>query len=198
MVNNFRFIEYFLKFDSEHDFYMIQILKRRKENPSMKNNTKLIRTYYIYSLAALDKLKDRIIELCQENNARAYIRLNRRNAQRIALHTQAMICRMMLEGDYKNINKAYDKACGKHSHEPKKRWIVDIDTKDQDEFSKVFDEVTAIHTSNKSSNTILGYTETPNGFHLITEGFNVNDYKKNNILNKHDLKKEANTILFAP
>jgi hypothetical protein len=49
MVNNFRQITQLLKFDSEDDFYHLQILKRKKENPELGSNSYVIRTYCIRS-----------------------------------------------------------------------------------------------------------------------------------------------------
>jgi hypothetical protein len=44
MVNNFKQITEFLKFDNEDDFYHLQILKRKKENPEY--NFESLRPYY--------------------------------------------------------------------------------------------------------------------------------------------------------
>ena len=51
IVNNFKQIADFLTFESEDDFYHLQILKRKKDCPEHEkgrnNNARCIRTYYI-------------------------------------------------------------------------------------------------------------------------------------------------------
>ena len=42
-MNNFQKIKPVLKFENENDFYFIQILKRRKDNPEMDRDVKVIK-----------------------------------------------------------------------------------------------------------------------------------------------------------
>ena len=46
MIDNFEKIKEFLNFN-EGEFYFLQILKRKKENPEQTGNSKVIKTYYI-------------------------------------------------------------------------------------------------------------------------------------------------------
>ena len=84
-MNNFQKIKPVLKFENENDFYFIQILKRRKDNPEMDRDVKVIKSFYIFSQEELDKCSTVIIHLCEFENARAYIRLNRRNLQSVGI-----------------------------------------------------------------------------------------------------------------
>ena len=63
MVDNFEQIKKLLKFDSEEEFYFVQILQRTKENPNLGKNNNLIRTYNVYSLEYLDKKNQRYSEI---------------------------------------------------------------------------------------------------------------------------------------
>lgn len=77
-----------LDFSEDLDFYFIQILKRKsKGNPEMTKPCQIIRDFYIKSKEDLINQKDEIIKVCQENNARAYIRLNKRNMQTCTVAT---------------------------------------------------------------------------------------------------------------
>jgi len=49
MVNNFKQIKELLEFESEDDFYHLQILKRKKEYPELGSNSATIKTYYLKS-----------------------------------------------------------------------------------------------------------------------------------------------------
>ena len=49
MVDNLDKILPLLKFESEDDFYYLQILQRKKENPQLGSNSRVIKNYYIKS-----------------------------------------------------------------------------------------------------------------------------------------------------
>ena len=70
-VNNFEKISRLLKFESEHDFYFIQIIRRPKENPGLKegkgNRTRCVKSYYIYSKEQLESHKNEIIVLSNKD-----------------------------------------------------------------------------------------------------------------------------------
>lgn len=66
------------------EFYFVQIVKRRKDNPLMKQDLVTIDNFFVQGAFDLKEKQDRIIEVCDLNNARAYIRLNRRSDRKIA------------------------------------------------------------------------------------------------------------------
>ena len=47
MIDNFELIKSLLKFESPDDFYHLQILKRKKENPELGSNSRVVKTYYV-------------------------------------------------------------------------------------------------------------------------------------------------------
>jgi hypothetical protein len=101
MVDNFKQIADFLTFDNEDDFYHLQILKRKKENPEIGSNSYVIRTYCIRSKEHLIEKMVEIINLCTQHNARAYINLNRRSFERAAFHTLKKVTDIIMNKDYK-------------------------------------------------------------------------------------------------
>ncbi len=78
MIDNFDTLIPFLKFESPDDFYYLQVLQRKKENPELGSNSRVIKNYYIKSAEHLLKLRKEIIQLCENFNARASLRLNKR------------------------------------------------------------------------------------------------------------------------
>ena len=77
--DNFNLIRPLLNFESSDDFYFIQIMQRRKDNPDMKTGVKIIKEFYIDNLEQFDNKQDQIIEMAHKYNARATIRLNKRS-----------------------------------------------------------------------------------------------------------------------
>lgn len=85
-IDNFDKISKILEFNSPDDFYFVQIIKRFKDNP---NDNRSIGNYHggawyiqgfrVHSVDELLSLKPKIIDLCEKNNARAYITVNNRS-----------------------------------------------------------------------------------------------------------------------
>ena len=53
MIDNINKILPFLKFNTSDDFYYLQILQRKKENPQLGSNSRVIKNYYITSVEHL-------------------------------------------------------------------------------------------------------------------------------------------------
>ena len=91
MVDNFEQIGNLLSFKSDDEFYFLQILQRKKDNPSgylgSNNSSRLVKAYYIKSKEQLFKQKEEIVKLCQVFNARAGINLNKRSYHKTAFNT---------------------------------------------------------------------------------------------------------------
>lgn len=200
MIDNFELIKPLLTFPNENVFYFLEIIQRKKENPQLERHAKLIRDYYLYSEDDLEKLKPSIIENCEKYNARAYLRLNPRDAYRIALYTQKKIADLLLEGNYKAVQNAYPKVVGQHSWtggELRKTWLIDLDdmwadTPMVDEIEKFINTLQPYDVPNK----VLARIPTKNGIHLITTPFNKKEFKDE--YPETDLHTDNPTILYVP
>jgi len=194
-IDNFNKIKGLLDFSENHTFYFIQILKRRKENPDMKTGVRVIDNFYLYEMGDLDKIREKIIEACELHNTRAYINVNRLDLKKIALFASKKTIELIIQGDYKSVKNVYPSVCGSHSSESEKRWVVDIDTKDHDYIMGIIRDIGDLHAAMPKTNyKILDWLETKNGFHIITNPFNLNEFKK-----KHpdlDVHKSSPTILY--
>ena len=65
-----------LRFDGEGEFYMVLVLKRRKDAKGkmaegVNEDNRLIKHYFVYDKEYLEKKRDAIKALCEQNNARA-------------------------------------------------------------------------------------------------------------------------------
>jgi hypothetical protein len=166
------------------------LLKRRKENPDMLTDVVNIDNFFIKSKNDFDKYKERIIEVCVRNNARACINLNRRNYKKIAFKTNKLIAELLEKEDYRGVSKAYLSACGKFASEPIKKWILDLDK----EHLSIVDDVKNYLLELNSK--LFLEVPTKNGVHLIVSGFNPSMFKK--IYPTIEIKEDNPTILFIP
>jgi bisphosphoglycerate-dependent phosphoglycerate mutase len=176
MVDVLEEIKSLLVFESEDDFYFLQILQRKKENSEIGSNSRVIKNYYINSVEYLEKRYDEIKLLCNQFNARAMLRLNKRSYSKVAFKTMQNIANSMANGEYSFIKKSYDRACGNGHNDKNKTWIVDIDKEEVIWLEQI---INAIQSCEPISNKIVKQLSTKNGIHLITTPFNVMQFKEN-------------------
>jgi hypothetical protein len=170
MTDNLHIIKELLRFESEDDFYHLQILKRKKENPELGSNSQVIKTYYIRSVEHLEESMGEIKLLCDYHSARAYINLNVRSFEKSAFQTMKKLSDIIMNRDYKSARRAYESVVGVHSTGRDKSWIVDIDTKDNDIVNGIKDAIEACEPIDKEKS--IAFISTKNGYHLITKPFN--------------------------
>lgn len=195
MVNNTKQIKSLLKFESEDDFYHLQIIKRKKEHPNLGSNSYVVKTYYISSIDYLDKKLDEIIALCDHHNARACINLNRRSFEKISFHLLRKITDQIMNKDFRSTRKAYESVCGTYSNESEKKWILDVDEKD---FAYGGNMETELYFLQPVGEKIIDRIETKNGWHYIVKPFDVSAFKTFPMYEKIDIHKDNPTILYIP
>lgn len=198
-IDNFNLILDQLSFDNRDEFYFVQIIQRRKDGNGglhIRNGYRLIKSYYIYSKQELIDLKDRIIELCRNNNARAYINPNVRNAKEVALECIKKYSDLVLNDNSFMGNNIWDSSCGStRARGHKALWIVDVDNMDQMETIKSIINLCQGQTGER----IKYVVPTVHGCHLITYGFNREEF--NNRLREAsvdyvDVHKDSHTLLY--
>jgi len=191
-VDNFDLINGMLKFEDPKHFYFVQLVKRKKDNPEMKKDVSIVDNFFIYSNGDLPKLKNKIVDLCESNNARAYIRMNVRDAEKVALETIKITTQCIIDRDYRGVKSAYLSACGQYSSDRNKKWIIDIDSKDDTLIKEVIEH---IYTILPKGGIIYGKVPTRNGVHLLTSGFNPQLFKDK--YPKIDIHKDNMTVLYC-
>lgn len=214
VVDNFELIKTLLKFEDKDDFYFCQIIQRKKDGndvPSANNGYRTIKSYYIRSFEDYERRIPAIIQLCEQNNARAYINLNVRNAKEVALQCSKAYIDLVLEDRCNQGHRVYDHCCGITPKKgEKKRWVVDVDTKDATVIASIIGIVNKCRSANRVTdeyyNNVIASIPTANGYHLITTGFdkclfklyleNETDFDEAFIKEITDTKKDNPTLLY--
>jgi hypothetical protein len=199
MINNFPQIRNLLKFENKDDFYFLQILKRRKDNPDLEYNEITIKNYFIDSLEYFDKKKERIIKHCKLNNARAYIRLNIRNYKKVALETLRIVTDNIIKEEYRTTKSAFDSAAGRYHSDKNKKWLVDIDGKGEVNdlmINIVTNHIERLQKEFTPEYKIIDVIPTVNGVHIITNPFNINEFRKTEICKSIEIHKDNPTLLY--
>lgn len=191
MVDNFEQIKKLLNYNSEDDFYFLQIMRRKKENPTLTSNTKIIDELFINSNEYLDTKKEYIIQMCNVFNARATIRLNRRSYKTCSLQSLSNLAQQIANGQSPNVSRLYSSVVGKYHNEPIKRWIIDIDQKEIDStMLPTLERIMPI------GNKLIDIIPSKNGYHIITSPFDVSEFSK--IFPNIDIHKDNPTNLYIP
>lgn len=206
IIDNFDQIIGLLDFPDEDSFYHLQVLLRKKDLPEHKraknNNSRCIKTYYIKSLEYLEEKKDEIIKLCHLFTARAYINLNRKSFKKASLQLIVEVTNRVINHQDEYIYRAYESVVGeKDVNIGEKRWIIDIDTKDMDIVLDTAKEICKCDSAYKTENpkefrNIIAYIPTVNGWHIITQAFNLKQIEPFRCTNPFDVQKNNPTLLY--
>jgi hypothetical protein len=215
MIDNLDIIKPLLNFEHEGDFYMLYVFKRKKDQTTDKANhqsVRTIKTYCIESIEGLEKRYEEVQQLCEMFKARAYIHIQKQNHKDVSLNMMVALAEKIRNGQH-NQKNLFDSVVGQLKT-LEKRWIVDVDTKDENYLIEVMNQInehcrpfvnrSEIHT-HTSAGVVISYERVPkcittiptkNGYHIITERFDVLEFKKR--YPEIDIQKKNPTLLYLP
>jgi hypothetical protein len=216
VIDNIEQIRQLLNFEDKGDFYMLYVFKRKKDQPEgEKDNHQSVRTiksYCVTSVEYLERRYDEIKQLCEMFKARAYIHVQKQNHKDVSLNMMVALAQRIQDGNLYQ-QGLFDSVVGQIKT-LEKRWIVDIDTKDENYLLEVMNHINnhcgpfinkrEIHT-HTSAGVAISYDRVPkviktiptkNGFHLITDKFDVMEFKKR--YPDIDIQKKNPTLLYLP
>ena len=195
MINNLNSIKPLLNYESKGDFYMLYIFKRKKDQPEGERDNhqsvRTIKTYCIESVEHLERRYDEIIQLCEMFKARAYIHVQKQNHFDVSLSMMSALAQKIQNGNH-NQKGLFDSVVGQIKTQ-EKRWIVDVDTKDLQELVEIAE---FIYNLRPIGNKVINTIPTKNGFHLITERFDVKSFGDR--YPDIDIQKKNPTLLYYP
>lgn len=195
MIDNLEHIKPLLSFSEAGDFYMLYVFKRKKDQPESERDNhqsvRTIKTYCIESVEHLENRYDEIKQLCEMFRARAYIHVQRQNHHDVSLDMMMTLAERIKNGSH-NQKGLFDSVVGQIKT-LEKRWIVDIDTLDFHTVTEITNLITMLKPVGPKVEAVI---PTKNGYHLITERFDVMEFKKYqpNI----DIQKKNPTLLYLP
>ena len=196
MIDNIELIKPLLNFENDGDFYMLYVFKRKKDQPEGERDNhqsvRTIKTYCVDSVEYLEKRYGEIKQLCEMFKARAYIHVQKQNHKDVSLEMMVSLAERIRNGQT-NQKGLFDSVVGQIKTYEKK-WIVDVDSKDNKELLKVKLAIDSCPPFGKDK--IISEIPTKNGYHLITERFDVMEFKKH--FPDTDLQKKNPTLLFLP
>ena len=195
MINNIELIKPLLNFTDDGDFYMLYVFKRKKDQPEGERDNhqsvRTIKTYCVDSIEYLEKRYDEIKQLCEMFKARAYIHVQKQNHKDVSLEMMMSLAERIKNGQH--IQKGlFDSVVGQIKTN-EKRWIVDLDTQDEDEVVRM---TKVINITRPEGDKVKCIIPTKNGYHFITDKFDVMQFS--NIYPDVDIQKKNPTLLYYP
>jgi hypothetical protein len=199
MIDNLEIIKPLLNFSDEGDFYMLYVFKRKKDQPEdEKDNHQSVRTIKTYCIESIDHLErryDEIKQLCEMFKARAYIHVQKQNHFDVSLNMMVELAQRIQNGQH-NQKGLFDSVVGQIKTQ-EKRWIVDVDMKDEEVLLKIME---LVNSCRPEGNKIYATIPTKNGYHLITGRFDVMEFNKVMSLQGDvpDIQKKNPCLLYFP
>jgi len=216
MINNIDLIKPLLNFEDEGDFYMLYIFKRKKDQPEGERDNhqsvRTIKSYCVDSVEYLEKRYDEIKMLCETFKARAYIHVTKQNHKDVAMNMITEIVGRIQSGQI-NQQHVFDSVVGQIKTK-EKRWIVDIDCKNDSIVESITNTIdnckpvksrAFVTTYNRDGTVdysldivtkVIKKIPTKSGYHLITERFDVMEFKEQ--YPDIEIQKKNPTLLYYP
>ena len=195
MIDNLELIKTLLDFTNKGDFYMLYVFKRKKDQPEGERDNhqsvRTIKTYCIESIDHFERRYDEIKQLCEMFKARAYIHVQKQNHKDVSLNMLSSLAERIRDG-VSNQKGLFDSVVGQIKTQ-EKRWVVDIDNKDIQELRNVQVTINKCKPEGPKTKYVI---PTKNGFHLITDKFDVLEFKKQ--YPEIDIQKKNPTLLYLP
>lgn len=194
MINNFEQINSLLNFENNDDFYYLQIIQRRKDIPTLRDNNISIMTYYITNNEMFKAIFENEIKImCYTFNARAYINLNKRSFKKISFKMIKELADNLSEEIYNSNKDIFNSMCGKYHNDPVKKWIIDLDEKVDSSIIESYWKF--IENLQPIGSKKIATIPTKNGVHLICTPFDLQTFKRDFPL--IDVHKNNPTLLFT-
>lgn len=179
-VDNFSKFRELMDFSHPNSFYFLQIIQRSKDDNSVtssNNRYRRVKSYYISSLEEYDRFIPEIKKFCENNNARAYIRISPISFYDVAVNAASEYLRRIKEKQtFKSCN-IYDSCCEKTKTCGKKFWMIDVDTDNPFALNWFTEELIKLGINAN----VVAVLPTVNGLHYIMEPFDIRKWEDSDI-----------------
>lgn len=158
-------------------YYVIELMRRGKDNPNLSAANYHFKNYYIYSWRDLERYEEEIKNICSLLKLRAYCSVNFKIMSQVALDAMAESARRIAAHDYKKFYNIFESCSGKYANRNNNLWVIDVDnvSTDDDFVSSLKEYVNAMESKGNGHNVVY-VMPTKSGTHIITIPFNLQQF----------------------
>lgn len=183
------------------------LIIRRKDNPNMKGDARVIKRYCFKSYEDFEKNLDEIIDWCNKFNARFYVNPTIKSFKAIAFETLQRLAENLSQNQFSNVKNLYDSVgdanTGVHG---KRLWTLDIDNVYDLEpvmlMKDIYDYCTEAGKQIKQLTAHFGTVLTKTGIHVLVRPHNYDGEAIRKLSEKYgveiELKKNVQTPIYWP
>ena len=180
-IDNFDRLMPLLDFESNDDYYLLELIGRKKDSVEVTHSQDHFGSYYITSKEMLAKVKPEIEALCKLKHCRAYLNPNPKSKKKTAMKLMKNLLGKMENDDYSKLFGAMTSAAGEcGAQSGRKLFVIDVDDiKDSDKaVAEVVDLINSCKTTTPPEDWTFEVIPTVSGFHVICSPFDCSDFVK--------------------
>lgn len=164
----------------EEDYYCVMVFQRKKDLPELRKSTVCV----FQDVTKLKHLREKISmyeRIAEEHHARVYVSVNPRDLKKAK---KDLLVRLIQTEEVANLHSQLFSSLMRCPVKEKKRFMIDIDTKEEETISLVYDSIPEDH--------ITHVLPTKNGLHLITKPFDIRLLYQSDLV---EFKKDGMTTI---
>lgn len=174
-------------------YIFVEMFEDQTTDKANHQSVRTIKTYSINSIEYLEERYEEIKMLAEVFKARVYIHVQKQNHKDVGLTMIKQIVDRIESGNF-NQKNVFESVVGQIKTK-EKRWVVDIDTKDEEYINNVEKFINSIQPT-EITNKIEAKIPTKNGLHLITTPFNMSEFVK--VYSDVDVQRKNPSLLYFP
>ena len=176
------------------------VVQRRKDNPGMKNDSKIIKRYTFNTVDDFNYYKDEIQSYVKLFNARFYLQPSVKSYETIGLEVLNQLATLFIHRDYEAIKNMYDTiADGNTGVKSLRLWLIDADVNENTNKDWLPELIMYLYENVPQGQKLL-ITPTLSGYHILTVPHKRDNNKIKEIANKNKVeisyKTNSSTLIY--
>lgn len=187
-------------------FFKFEALVRTKDDPEnvfiqQHKGSFLVHSWVVKTLNQYDKYIDEMVKLCDLTGARLYVNLDQKSTEKLVIDladSSMSLIKQMLRNNQISTKNTFNllnsiTSRGTTSVHDTRKYLFDVDSKDV----KVLSQTLNLITANNSIERCMVVLDSPNGWHVVVDRFNLEDIReKLDLMEDVEVKDNALTVVY--
>lgn len=187
-------------------FFKFEALVRTKDDPEnvfiqQHKGSFLVHSWVVKTVNQYDKYIDEMVKLCDLTGARLYVNLDQKSTEKLVIDladSSMSLIKQMLRNNQISTKNTFNllnsiTSRGTTSIHDTRKYLFDVDSKDV----KVLSQTLNLITANNSIERCMVVLDSPNGWHVVVDRFNIEDIReKLDLMEDVEVKDNALTVVY--